>query len=79
MEKIYTTIQEYMQLTKGNKFFYKQRAEQSVHWMRESVDDHLLTRFYNNPRIKTHYRKWKKVREGKTDSFSAASELLKLL
>ena len=80
MEKIYTTIQEYMQLTKGNKFFYKQRAEQSVHWMRESVDDHLLTRFYNNPRIKNALPEMeKKVREGKTDSFSAASELLKLL
>jgi len=48
--------------------------------MRESIDDHLLSRFYDNPEIKGKLSELeRKVREGKTDSFSAASELLKHL
>lgn len=80
MEKIYQTIQEYMELTKNNGFFYHKRAEQSVHWMKESIDDHLLSCFYNNPLIKNTLPDMeKKVKDGTLDSFSAASELLSLL
>lgn len=80
MDNIYQTIQEYMELTKDNGFFHNQRAEQSVHWMRESIDDHLLSCFYNNPLVKnTLPQVEKKVQEGTLDSFRAASELLDLL
>lgn len=48
--------------------------------MRESIDDTLLSRFYSNPRVKGKFLEMEsKVREGETDSFSAAAELLKYL
>ncbi len=80
MEEISKTIHQYMSLTKENGFFYKQRAEQSVHWMRESIEDYLLSDFYNIPSIKDEWiRMERKVREGKIDSFSAAAHIVKLL
>ena len=48
--------------------------------MKESIDDHLLSCFYNNPLIKNTLPDMeKKVKDGTLDSFSAASELLSLL
>lgn len=79
LEKILETILNYVRLTEENGFFQKKRAEQAVYWMRESIDDYLLSRFYGNPHIKKVLPKMeKKVKEGLTDPFRAASELLKL-
>jgi LAO/AO transport system kinase len=79
LEKILETILNYVRLTEENGFFQKKRAEQAVYWMRESIDDYLLSRFYGNPHIKKVLPEMeKKVKEGLTDPFRAASELLKL-
>ena len=78
LEKILETILDYMRLTKENGFFQKKRAEQAVYWMRESIDYHLLSQFYDNSHIKKILPEMeKKVREGLVDPFNAASELLK--
>ncbi len=80
MEKILGSINSYMNLTRCNGYFHKKRAEQAVYWMRESINDYLVSRFYDNPRIKKALPVMEqKVKEGQTDSFRAASELLDLL
>lgn len=80
MKTILEAVEEYMRQVKENGYFQTRRAEQAVYWMRESIDDYLLSRFYDNPRIKGRLSEMeRKVREGETDSFSAASELLKHL
>jgi LAO/AO transport system kinase len=80
MEKILRSINAYMDLTRCNGYFHKKRAEQAVYWMRESINDHLVSSFYDNPCIKKALPVMEqKVKEGQTDSFRAASELLDLL
>lgn len=80
LRTILEAVEQYMDLTKDNGFFQKKRAEQAVYWMRESIDDYLLSRFYSNPRVKGKLHEMEsKVREGETDSFCAAAELLKYL
>jgi len=80
LRTILEAVEQYMDLTKNNGYFQKKRAEQAVYWMRESIDDTLLSRFYSNPRVKGKFLEMEsKVREGETDSFSAAAELLKYL
>jgi LAO/AO transport system kinase len=80
MEKILESINGYMNLTRENGYFQIKRAQQAVFWMRESINNHLVSRFYDNPRIKeTLPLMEEKVKNGQTDSFRAASELLKLL
>ena len=80
LDKIAECIADYMKLTRENGYFRKKRSEQAVYWMRESIDDFLLSRFYGNTTIKKMLPEVeRKVREGETDSFHAASELLNLL
>jgi LAO/AO transport system kinase len=80
LDKIMESINGYMHLTRENGYFEKKRAQQAVFWMRESINNHLVSRFYDNPRIKKALPLMEeKVKKGQTDSFRAASELLKLL
>ena len=80
MEEILESINKYMNLTRENGYFQKKRAQQAVFWMRESINNYLVSRFYDNPRIKEALPLMEeKVKNGQTDSFRAASELLKLL
>ena len=80
MEKILESVTAYINLTRKNGYFEEKRAQQAIFWMRESINNHLISRFYDNPRIKKALPQMEqKVKEGQTDSFKAASELLKLL
>jgi LAO/AO transport system kinase len=80
MEEILESINKYMNLTRENGYFQKNRAQQAVFWMRESINNYLVSRFYDNARIKEALPLMEeKVKKGQTDSFRAASELLKLL
>ncbi len=80
MEEILESINKYMNLTRENGYFQKNRAQQAVFWMKESINNYLVSRFYDNTRIKEALPLMEeKVKKGQTDSFQAASELLKLL
>jgi LAO/AO transport system kinase len=80
MEEILESINKYMNITRENGYFQKNRAQQAVFWMRESINNYLVSRFYDNARIKEALPLMEeKVKNGQTDSFRAASELLKLL
>jgi len=77
---IWSTIEDYMGLTRKNGYFHKNRQSQAVHWMYETIEEHLKNQFYNNENIKSHLADAEqKVRKGQITSYKAASELLNLV
>jgi LAO/AO transport system kinase len=75
--EIWDTIKTYKQLTTENGFFNKNRNEQSLFWMHQSIKEALQLNFYNNKQISeiiTDYEE--KIRTHKMSSFIAAYELL---
>jgi len=80
IQKIWSTIEEYMQLTSKNGYFQINRQNQAVHWMHETIEEHLKNQFYNNEKIKSRLSGTeKKVRNGQITSYKAALKLLELV
>lgn len=80
LDVILDKIFEYVTLTQQNGYFTQKRREQAVYWMRESIDEALLGRFYRNPTVQTQMAFYEEqVEKGQLDSFQAAAELLALL
>ncbi len=52
--EVWQTIQAYITHTKNNLFFDKQRSEQQLAWLQESIQYTLEKAFYQNPDIQTH-------------------------
>ena len=48
---VWETIQKFLELTKGNNYFFEKRKEQNQYWMLETINEQLKTNFYNNPDI----------------------------
>ncbi len=79
LQDILDLILDYMRLTKENGYFEHNRRRQAVYWMRESINENLLSRFYDNSKIAGVLEEYEqKVASGSLDSFKAAQELLKL-
>lgn len=77
LDDIYETLRNYLDFTRKSGFFSKNRKEQSVYWMRESIDLQLKEGFYNDPHISDELGKIiPGVTEGKISSSMAARELL---
>ncbi len=51
IKEVWSTILEFENLTKNNKYFYEKRQEQNQYWMLETINDQLKSRFYNNQSI----------------------------
>lgn len=80
IEKIWSTIEDYLELTCNNGYFQKNRQNQAVHWMHETIEEHLKNQFYNNGKIKSRLADIEqKVRNGQITSYRAASKLLELV
>ncbi|MFP4365469.1 MAG: methylmalonyl Co-A mutase-associated GTPase MeaB [Bacteroidales bacterium] len=71
------SIIDYFEFVKNNGFFSRNRKDQSLYWMHESIDHQLNEGFYNDPAIK---HELEKIREdvvlGRMSSFTAARKLL---
>lgn len=79
LNELWNKIQDYISLTKENGYFDFNRKEQAVYWMHESIQYQLKEKLFHHPAVKKELPiKEKEVEEGKTSSFKAASELLKL-
>lgn len=77
MEDIWTAINDYTELTKGNGFFHKNRNEQTKFWMYETINETLQSDFYSNPHIRPLLKEYEnRVASNKISSFIAAKELL---
>jgi LAO/AO transport system kinase len=79
IEEIWSRIEEYVTLTKGNGYFSGRRKEQAAYWMHESIDQQLKEQFYSHPDVKKKLLNLEKaVEEGRMSPFNAASELMAL-
>jgi LAO/AO transport system kinase len=51
IDEIWKNISDFTELTKGSGLFYKRRNEQLLEWVYTMVEENLLSRFYQNPKI----------------------------
>ncbi len=79
INELWEMIKEYTIKTKENGYFNAHRNEQAKYWMLESINETLMSNFYNNKKIKTELDIYKtKVLNDEISSFAAAHELLDL-
>lgn len=63
-------------VTKG--LFDKLRKDQNAHWLKNTIEEAVLSRFYNDPSIATEYPdQLEKVLNGRVSPYTAAQNLLK--
>ena len=48
---VWETIQKFLELTKGNNYFFEKRKEQNQFWMMETINEQLKSNFHNHPDI----------------------------
>jgi len=79
IEPIYSMVEDYLKLTKINKYFYSKRNEQNKFWLIQTIEDQLKSDFFTNTKIKTELEKQLKLIENnETTPFVAAEYLLRL-
>ena len=59
--EVWETILKFLELTKANNYFFKKRKEQNQYWMLETINQQLISNFYNHPEIKKHLDSIKKA------------------
>lgn len=75
--EVWQTILKFLELTKGNNYFFEKRKEQNQYWMLETINEQLKTNFYNHPEIQKLLESTKKaVSADEISPFAAAQELL---
>jgi LAO/AO transport system kinase len=77
IDLIWDMILEYERLTRKNGFFETRRRQQSRYWMKETICNALVSRFYSSPVIKKELPLCEnKVLADRISSFAAAQTLL---
>jgi LAO/AO transport system kinase len=75
--EIWTNIQQYISLTKGNDYFAQRRREQLRYWMHETILDNLRQNFYNDPIMRELLASYEShVLDNRVSPFQAAQRLL---
>ena len=75
--EIWQTIEQFIELTKGNTYFFEKRKEQNQYWLLETINEQLKTNFYNNPEIQKVLESTKKaVQNDEISPFAAAQFVL---
>ena len=79
ISEVWEMITEFKNSTEQNGHFEHNRQEQNKFWLFQSINDHLKSRFYNDPKVKIELEKQLRlIEENKTTAFTAARALLKL-
>lgn len=80
IEQVWKMISNYESLVKENEHFYLDRQQQNRHWLLQSINEHLKSRFYQHPSVRQALdQQLEAVEKGKTSPFMAAKLLLDLL
>ncbi|TRX24633.1 methylmalonyl Co-A mutase-associated GTPase MeaB [Flavobacterium franklandianum] len=75
--EVWKTIEQFLEFTKRNKYFFKKRKEQNQYWLLETINEQLKSNFYNHPEIIKLLESSKKaVSTDEISPFAAAQELL---
>lgn len=79
IKDIWDMILEYVSVTKQSNYFNEKRYQQNKFWLIQTVENHLKTDFFNNPKIKTELQnQLKLIKANQTTPFTSANYLLKL-
>ena len=79
MDTIWDMISEYLNITRQNKFFDKNRQEQNKFWLLQTIEDRLKASFFNQPEIKKELKiQLDLIETNQTTPFAASDHLLKL-
>ena len=77
IDKVWEIIEEYIALTKSNKYFDDQRNQQNKFWVLETINEQLKNYFYKDNRVKKVLSKvLQKVQNQKLTPFEAAKSVL---
>ena len=77
VKEIWDMVWAYFDFVKKSDYFDYRRAEQAKYWMYETINDHLLSGFYQNPTIADMLQAAEQsVLDGQRTSFVAAKQLL---
>ncbi len=74
--EVWEMIVKYIELTKGNHYFFEKRTAQNQYWMLETINEQLKTNFYNHPEIQKLLEANKKAVQNDEISPFAAAQLL---
>jgi len=78
IREIWEMLESYVSLTKNGTYFEQKRQRQNLHWLHETIRQHLLDRFFARQDVKTQLPELEKqVESGQKWAFAAAAELLK--
>ena len=79
IEQSWQIIDDFVQLTKSNGSFEKNRTEQNKNWLLETINQNLKDDFYTNLEVKKNLNKiMQDVEDNKISPFEAANELIEL-
>ncbi len=77
IDDIYTMIDDYITSAISTSYFQQKRNDQNKYWLLETINQQLKNNFYNNAEIKELLKEeFKKLENGKTTPFTAATRLL---
>lgn len=80
IEQVWEMIVKFEVLVKENEQFYLKRQHQNRHWLLQSINEHLKSRFYQNQAVRQALEEQlDAVEQSKTSPFMAAKILLNLL
>jgi len=78
ISEVWETINQFIDLTKTNGFFYTIRKDQNHYWMLETINERLKSNFFNHPEIEKLLEENKKaVQNDEISPFAAAQIVLK--
>lgn len=79
LEQIWEAVQDYLQLTRENGYFSRNRSRQARYWMYEFIDESLRSHFYAQPGIREKLDALEQdVLNGSRSSFNAAMKILEI-
>ncbi len=79
IENVWKMIEDYLNLTKNNTYFFEKRKEQNQYWMMETIVEELKINFFQHPAILTLIETNKKaVANNEISPFTAAQNILKV-
>ena len=79
IDHIWQIMQQYLALTQQNHYFARQRQEQNLHWLHQTIRHALEERFYNNKAVQEKLPLLEKqVAAGAVSPFKAATDILQI-
>ena len=78
IDSIYKIIEEYINLTKKNGYFNKNRNRQNKDWLFDTINSELKNKFYKDKKVQNMLElQLKKIENNEINPFQAAKKILK--